>query len=65
MSSIKEQGDFWTLIHHDTQSGIFLTRFSSFVVVRSLTSDGNLLQTTGSVNRTTSDVTFSRICIHL
>ena len=38
----------------------FLTRFTSFVVVRSLTADSNLLQPTVSVNRTPSHVTFSR-----
>ena len=36
-----------------------------FVVGRSFTADGNLLQPTGCVNRTPSHVTFSRICTHV
>ena len=36
-----------------------------FVVARSLTADGNLLQPTGGVNRTPSHVTFSHICTHV
>ena len=64
MSSIKEQGDlFWTLTHQDTQNGIF-DKIFQFVVVRSFTTGSNLLQPTGSVNRTPSHVTFSRICMH-
>ena len=34
-----------------------------FVVARSFTADGNLLQPTGSVNRTPSHVTFSRVSL--
>ena len=36
-----------------------------FVVSRSFTADGNLLQPTRGVNRTPSHVTFSRICTHV
>ena len=39
--------------------------YFSFFVARSFTADGSLLQPTGSVNRTPSDVTFSRICTHV
>ena len=67
MSGLKEQGDlFWTPSHQDTQSGIFDKIFflNKNVVVRSFTADSNLLQPTGSVNRTPSHVTFSRTCMH-
>ena len=37
----------------------------SFVVARSFTADGNLLQPTGGVNSTPSHVTFSRVCAHV
>ena len=39
--------------------------FLKNVVARSFTADGNLLQPTGSVHRTPSHVTFSRVCTHV
>ena len=62
MSSLKEQGDlFWMLTHQETQSEILTVFFKKIVAVRSFTADSNLLQPTGSVNRTPSHVTFSRV----
>ena len=67
MSGLKEQGDlFWMLTHQETQSGIStFFYFKKIVVVKSFTADSNLLQPTGSVNRTPSHVTCSRVCTHI
>ena len=62
MSSLKELRDlFWMLIHSSRNSEWNFDKILEFVVVRSFTADSNPLQPTEHVNRTPSDVTFSRV----